>query len=363
MTLDAIDLALRTGAAALLLLLAALLLRDYGRSPAGRLGAAFALGSVAFAISTAADFATHTAWWRGIPIALSTGNAIVFWLFARALFDENFVLRGWHAAAWAALTAVSFVNCSVLATTATPLAHVTAIGITVIALGLNLLAMVQTIASWSADLVERRRVIRVFIVGSAAIYAMVNGILQLALGGETPPLLVSVANSATLAMIVAIVAWHLTRASGSDLFIAAAPTRLAPDADEIADPERPADLKLIETLKRLMQTERLYRHDGVTIGTLAAKLAVPEYRLRRVINQRLGHRNFNVFLNSYRIAEAKAALADPAQSEVPVTTIALDAGFQSLGPFNRAFKTETGLTPTEYRRSGPPAGQRTAESA
>jgi AraC-like DNA-binding protein len=33
-----------------------------------------------------------------------------------------------------------------------------------------------------------------------------------------------------------------------------------------------------------------------------------------------------------------------------VTTIALDAGFQSLGPFNRAFKSETGVTPTEYRR-------------
>jgi AraC-like DNA-binding protein len=35
---------------------------------------------------------------------------------------------------------------------------------------------------------------------------------------------------------------------------------------------------------------------------------------------------------------------------VPVLTIALDAGFQSIGPFNRAFKTETGLTPTEYRK-------------
>jgi len=34
---------------------------------------------------------------------------------------------------------------------------------------------------------------------------------------------------------------------------------------------------------------------------------------------------------------------------VPISTIALDAGFQSLGPFNRAFKTETGLTPSEFR--------------
>jgi AraC-like DNA-binding protein len=35
---------------------------------------------------------------------------------------------------------------------------------------------------------------------------------------------------------------------------------------------------------------------------------------------------------------------------VPILTIAMDAGFQSLGPFNRAFKADTGLTPTEFRR-------------
>ena len=57
-----------------------------------------------------------------------------------------------------------------------------------------------------------------------------------------------------------------------------------------------------------------------------------------------------MFLNGYRIADAKAALGDAGQAQVPVLTIALDAGFNSLGPFNRAFKAETGLTPTAYRR-------------
>ena len=85
-------------------------------------------------------------------------------------------------------------------------------------------------------------------------------------------------------------------------------------------------------------------------AALFAPAHIPEYRLRRLINQRLGYRNFNVFLNNHRIEEAKAALADPAQTEVPVITIAMDAGFQSLGPFNRAFKAVTGVTPTEYRR-------------
>ncbi|WP_139094379.1 helix-turn-helix domain-containing protein, partial [Acinetobacter baumannii] len=61
-------------------------------------------------------------------------------------------------------------------------------------------------------------------------------------------------------------------------------------------------------------------------------------------------RNFNAFLNRYRSEEAKAALSDPSQRDVAVLTIAMDSGFQSIGPFNRAFKAESGLTPTEFRR-------------
>ena len=56
------------------------------------------------------------------------------------------------------------------------------------------------------------------------------------------------------------------------------------------------------------------------------------------------------YLNLQKIDEAKAALADSGQKDVPVLTIAMDAGFQSLGPFNRAFKADTGLTPSEFRR-------------
>ena len=99
-----------------------------------------------------------------------------------------------------------------------------------------------------------------------------------------------------------------------------------------------------------MTVELAYREEKLSIGALAAQLGVPEYKLRRVINQQLGHRNFNAFLNGYRIADAKRALADPAMADVPVLTIAMDAGFQSLGPFNRAFKADTGMTPTEFRR-------------
>jgi AraC-like DNA-binding protein len=99
-----------------------------------------------------------------------------------------------------------------------------------------------------------------------------------------------------------------------------------------------------------MERDRLYREPGLTIAVLALRLGVTEHRLRQVINGGLGHRNFNAFLNGYRLSDVKQALADPGQAEVPILTIALDAGFQSLGPFNRAFKADTGVTPSDYRR-------------
>jgi len=95
----------------------------------------------------------------------------------------------------------------------------------------------------------------------------------------------------------------------------------------------------------------VHREPGLTIGGLAARLGVPAHRLRSLINQRLGYRNFSAFLNHHRIADAKAWLADPAKVDLPVLTIAMDLGYGSLAPFNRAFREATGQSPSEYRRA------------
>jgi len=173
-------------------------------------------------------------------------------------------------------------------------------------------------------------------------------VLQISMAGGGATEIANIANSAALAAVVAAISIAMMRVDGADLFPAA--PEVQAEASQAAVVESGADQKLVDGLMRLMADDRIYRHDNVTIGTLATRLGIPEYRLRRLINQRLGYRNFNVFLNEHRIAEAKAALADPSQARVPVITIAMDAGFQSLGPFNRAFKATTGVTPTEYRR-------------
>jgi AraC-like DNA-binding protein len=346
MPLSTIDIALRGATVALLLVLAASLFRGFGTVLAGRLATAFALGSAAHAVTFSIGATSPVAAAHAPLIALSTGNVVVFWLFTRALFDETFRLRWWHALIWAAVVAFSLINCMWLAPASG--AQLSIIAINLLALGFIVLAVAQTISSWSSDLVEGRRRVRVFIVSAAALYGGLNAVLQISLVGGGGTEIANTVNSAVLAAVVAAISIAMMRVDGADLFPAAPEVKA--EASELDVTESPADQKLIDALMRLMADERIYRHDNVTIGTLATKLAIPEYRLRRLINQRLGYRNFNVFLNEHRIAEAKAALADPTQAEVPVITIAMDAGFQSLGPFNRAFKATTGVTPTEYRR-------------
>ena len=131
--------------------------------------------------------------------------------------------------------------------------------------------------------------------------------------------------------------------------VALAPSGNVLDSPDLPDLPDAADLRLVEVLDRTMTHDHAYRIDDLTLGVLALKLAVPEYRLRRAINRHLGHRNFNAYINGLRLAEARAALADPARQTASVLEIALEAGFASIGPFNRAFKAASNMTPTEYR--------------
>ena len=105
---------------------------------------------------------------------------------------------------------------------------------------------------------------------------------------------------------------------------------------------------------RLVEEEGIHREWGMTIGKLAEASNIPEYKLRQLINSGLGFRNFNDFLNNYRIQEASRRLLDPEEAKVPVLTIALDVGFRSISSFNKAFKDIHQMTPTAYRKQKTP---------
>ena len=347
----ALDIFLRGGTCALALLLTLLLLRGAGRALAARLGALFTFGVAAFAVCSAAALAGAIPWWL-LPLqALAVGNNVVFFLFASALFDDDFRLRPWHLLVWATVT-VAGIGC-VLAS-GSPLAWpATAVRslLNVSALLFAALAAVRALSAWSDDLVEGRRRFRLFVVLACALYITLTAAADVLGAGLARSVEASLLAALGLVIITSGAAGALLQIDPAQALFRSSPS-LALARKPSAASTDPAESMAIGAVDRAMRVERMYRRDGLTIAQLAAHVGMPEHRLRRLINQRLGHRNFNTFLNGWRLGDVKAALRDPAQAAVPILTIALDAGFSSLGPFNRAFRAETGVTPTEYRRAG-----------
>ncbi len=118
--------------------------------------------------------------------------------------------------------------------------------------------------------------------------------------------------------------------------------------------EKPEDPELIELLEK-MRNERLYADHDLRVGGLAEIMGIPEYQLRKKINQELGYRNFNQFVNRYRIEEAGARLRE--NSRTPVLTVALEVGFKSISSFNTAFQAQYGVSPTKFRTGDAEATQ------
>lgn len=106
---------------------------------------------------------------------------------------------------------------------------------------------------------------------------------------------------------------------------------------------------LADKLTRLMAEEKLYRNPSLTLAKLAGLMAISPHNLSEVINTQQ-RQNFYDFVNRYRVEEVKRSLADPGKSSLKILSIAFDAGFNSKASFNEAFKTMTGVTPSEYRR-------------
>ncbi len=209
------------------------------------------------------------------------------------------------------------------------------------ALALHALAIIAR--GWRGDLVEARRRARGPFLAMVAFYTLTLSSVQTA---EIFGLVVAYADL-TAALALALLCF-----TGAVLFLRArgellgAATGASPSKDSAESVDQPT----LDKLDACMAIAEAWRREGLTIGALAEEVGVPEHRLRRLINDHLGFRNFAAFVNARRIEAAKALLTDPVQSRTTISAIAFDLGFGSLGPFNRAFKDATGVTPTEFRR-------------
>ena len=166
--LMSIDLGLRGAVVALCLLIATMALRDRRDSTAALLGAALAIGAAASMICTAPTFPRPFAWWGLLLLALSSANCVVFWLWARAAFDDDFVPRPWHGVLWGTVAVAQWLDASGI-TQSAALERTIERTLPFTSLGLALLAVAQTLVTWPADLVQGRRRLRlVVLIGASA---------------------------------------------------------------------------------------------------------------------------------------------------------------------------------------------------
>jgi AraC-like DNA-binding protein len=316
------------------------------RSAAGpavrRVTVALLVGVIGYLINSGPQFPALAMPLRLAVVLASNLAPLFLWLFAHVVFDRAVDRRiGFAALGLIAASVTVYVLrrwCEALIPLADIVGHLTAVLLVIH-------AMVIVVRERDDDLVEQRRRFRVGFVLVVAVLSIAVLASEAWFGFGHEPAWMLVSQSVVIALAILGIGTAMLEAD---------PALLAPPRGSTpplaADDWSPAERVLREKLDAAM-ANRVWLEPGLSIGTLAARLDVPEHRLRALINRRLGHRNFSAFLNGHRIAEAKAVLADPARVDLPVLTIAMDLGYGSLAPFNRAFREAVGQTPTEFRRT------------
>jgi AraC-like DNA-binding protein len=213
-------------------------------------------------------------------------------------------------------------------------------------------ALYWMIRGWRTDLVEARRRLRwtfLVIVGAFIFVAIL--LERLLIPWDSRATFYVHITLSIMQALLAVVAVLATFRSDEPIYIN--PFRdekiRSRSRDEKSVPAVSARDSAIAAVQRAFAEQHRYRDGDLTVASLARELTMPEYRLRKLIHEQLGYRNFNALLHEYRIAEACRDLANPAKNSLPILTIALTVGYNSINPFNRAFRESKGMTPSAYR--------------
>ncbi|TWI95057.1 AraC-like DNA-binding protein [Mucilaginibacter frigoritolerans] len=101
-------------------------------------------------------------------------------------------------------------------------------------------------------------------------------------------------------------------------------------------------------LRHQMKANRFYLNEDLSLNSLAKELGISIHELSRIINTGL-RKNFNDFVNEFRIQDITRKMKDPVYDRITLLGIAYDCGFNSKTTFNRAFKQVTGKSPAQYK--------------
>ena len=98
-----------------------------------------------------------------------------------------------------------------------------------------------------------------------------------------------------------------------------------------------------------MQEQKPYLDNELRLSHLADQLNTSPHHLSQVINEQL-NQSFSDFINAYRVETAKQMLGDPREKQTYIINIAYASGFNNKTSFNKAFKEQTGMSPSQFRK-------------
>lgn len=121
--------------------------------------------------------------------------------------------------------------------------------------------------------------------------------------------------------------------------------RISFDLPDIMDEH---DKDIIMSLKKAMETDKIYLNPMLGIQDLAKIIGTNKNKLSSIINSYL-HISYTAMLNQYRIRESINILSDPKYFSYKIETIGEMCGYNNRQVFHAAFKKEMGITPTHFR--------------
>lgn len=108
-------------------------------------------------------------------------------------------------------------------------------------------------------------------------------------------------------------------------------------------------LELKDSLILLFDEEKIYKDSSICLEALSNRLNTTRHNTSQVINEHF-HMSFHELINRYRIREAKEILNNDVQKNLNIIDVAYEVGYNNKVTFNKAFKKDTQLTPSQYQR-------------
>jgi AraC-like DNA-binding protein len=351
MTAVEIDIIVRVAGATLLLTAAAVLSAD-GRRGGRLFFLPLALCLCGFLAGNTPDPALRLSDPVGQAALYLSGFAAVFlWWFCLWVFDRTFRPRGLVLATGGAWLVIAAVDRGLFGE------RLAGVGLSWLLIGIGF-GMVGHLA-WRlmrdrpGDLIDSRREARVIVVVLMAGQLFADLVIDVVMGLDWQPHAFSILQNTVLLAFTGLLLHPRLRPSPP--VAQPQPASLTPASRATGSLEpmeaSPETLRLAGRLRVLIEVDRVHLDPDLTFDRFVALMGASDRTVRRLINQQLSHDHFRMFLNTYRMVEARRRLADPAHRHDKLITIALDSGFSSLASFNRVFQDAEACPPSAYRQA------------